>query len=118
MPLSYNENVLYLKKDILNGPFHVFGSHAECARYHTFIHNIHIFISLFFFFVKKNLFSCFCSGPKKNKVNLVPQMENCGLWRDILGARNIIAHHANSLIYDVNNNVVEGFNSVIAKYVG
>lgn len=45
-------------------------------------------------------------------------MENCGLWTEILGARNIIAHHAKSLIYNVNNNIVEGFNSVIAKHVG
>lgn len=45
-------------------------------------------------------------------------MENCGLFRDILGARNIVAHHAQSLIYNVNNNAVEGFNSVVAKYVG
>lgn len=45
-------------------------------------------------------------------------METCGLWTDILGARNIVAHHSPSLIYNVNNNVVEGFNNVIAKYVG
>jgi hypothetical protein len=42
-------------------------------------------------------------------------MENCGLFKDILGARNIVAHHAQSLIYNVNNNAVEGFNSVVAK---
>jgi len=45
-------------------------------------------------------------------------MESCGLWVDILGARNIVAHHSSSLIYNVNNNMVEGFNSVIAKHVG
>lgn len=45
-------------------------------------------------------------------------METCALWTDILAARNLVAHHASSLIYNVHNNVVEGFNSVIAKYVG
>jgi len=37
---------------------------------------------------------------------------------DISGANNIVAHHAQSLIYNVNNNTVERFNSVIAKFVG
>lgn len=63
-------------------------------------------------------FSYFCKGPRENEVNLVSQMETSGLWADILGARNIVAHHVSSLIYNVNNNVVEGFNNVIAKYVG
>jgi len=46
-------------------------------------------------------------------------MDHCGLFKDILGARNIVAHHAESLIlYNVNNNAVEGFNSVVANYVG
>lgn len=65
-----------------------------------------------------NKFSYFCNGPKENELNMVPQMESCGLWVDILGARNIVAHHSSSLIYNVNNNVVEGFNNVIAKHVG
>lgn len=64
------------------------------------------------------LFSYFCSGPKDNEIDLVPQMESCGLWVDISGAINIVAHHAQSLIYNVNNNAVEGFNSVVAKFVG
>jgi len=48
----------------------------------------------------------------------VPQIDNCGLYKDILGARNIVAHHAQSLIYNDNNNAIEAFNSVVAKYVG
>ncbi|XP_025425936.1 uncharacterized protein LOC112694617 [Sipha flava] len=93
MNLSHNEKVVLLKHDILNSPYHVFGYHDDCASY-------------------------FCKGPKENEVNLVPQMQTSGLWADILGARNIVAHHVSSLIYNVNNNVVEGFNNVIAKYVG
>lgn len=91
--LQYNEKVALLKQDIMNSLYHVFGNHNGCASY-------------------------FCNGPKENEVNLVPQMESCGLWVDILGARNIVAHHSSSLIYNVNNNVVEGFNSVIAKHFG
>lgn len=45
-------------------------------------------------------------------------MEKCGLWQDILGARNLVAHHSDSLIYFVNNNCVESYNSVVAKYIG
>jgi len=59
----------------------------------------------------------FCTGPKEGEINLVPQMDNCGLFKDILGARNIVAHHAQSLIYNVNNNAVEGFNSVVRIYI-
>lgn len=45
-------------------------------------------------------------------------MEQSGLWADILSVRNLLAHHSSSLIYSVNNNSVEGYNSVVAKYVG
>lgn len=45
-------------------------------------------------------------------------MEQSGLWADILSARNLLAHRSTSLIYYVNNNLVEGYNSVVAKYVG
>lgn len=33
----------------------------------------------------------FCTGPKEGEVNLVPKMDNCGLFKDILGARNIVS---------------------------
>jgi len=45
-------------------------------------------------------------------------MDNCGLFKDILGARNIVVHRAQSLINNVNNNAAESFNNVVAKYVG
>ncbi|CAI6354556.1 unnamed protein product [Macrosiphum euphorbiae] len=35
-----------------------------------------------------------------------------------MSARNLLAHRSSSLIYNVNNNSVEGYNSVVAKYVG
>ncbi|KAL5238891.1 hypothetical protein ACI65C_006301 [Semiaphis heraclei] len=92
MTVHHDEKVELLKHDKLNSPYHVFGEHVNCAKY-------------------------FCTGPKEGETNLVPRMDKCGLFKDILGARNIVAHHAQSLIYNVNNNAVEGFNSVVAKYV-
>jgi hypothetical protein len=49
---------------------------------------------------------------------LVPQTDHRGLFKHILGTRNIVPHHVESFIYNVNKNVVEGFNGVVAKYVG
>ncbi|KAL4085419.1 hypothetical protein QTP88_027278 [Uroleucon formosanum] len=73
MTLQHNEKYELLKKDILNSPYHVFGDHSNCANF-------------------------FCKGSKEGEVNLVPQMDHCGLFKEFLGARNIVAHHAESLI--------------------
>jgi len=45
-------------------------------------------------------------------------MEICGLWQDVLGAISLVAHHSDSLVRFVNNNCVESYNNVVAKYVG
>lgn len=44
-------------------------------------------------------------------------MQNCGIWND-MAAVHLMAYHSDSLIYHVNNNVVESYNSVVAKYIG
>lgn len=31
--ISYEDNLLKLKKDIINGPSHVFGDHSDCSQY-------------------------------------------------------------------------------------
>ncbi|KAL4083865.1 hypothetical protein QTP88_029181 [Uroleucon formosanum] len=93
MDLPQNEKVKLLKIDILNGPFHVFGFHDKCDSY-------------------------FCSKNKENEVNLVPELQKYGVWNDLIAAVNLVAYHSNSLIYHVNNNSVETYNSVVAKYVG
>jgi hypothetical protein len=36
----------------------------------------------------------------------------------LIAALNLVAYHANSLIHYVNNNCVEGYNNLVAKYVG
>jgi len=63
------------------------------------------------------IFRYFCKA-EPNALNYVPEMEKCGLWQDIIAAKNLVAHHADSLIYDINNNYVESYNSVVAKFVG
>jgi len=45
-------------------------------------------------------------------------MEKFGQWQDISAAKNLVAYHANSLFYDINNNNVESYNSVVAKFAG
>ncbi|KAL4101104.1 hypothetical protein QTP88_021124 [Uroleucon formosanum] len=93
LDVSLNYKITLLREDIENGPYHVFGSHDKCAQY-------------------------FCSEPKPKEKNLISEMEKCGLWQEILGVRNLVAHHSDSLINFVNNNCVESYNSVVAKYVG
>jgi len=51
-------------------------------------------------------------------MNLIPEMEQCGLWQDIISAKNLVSHHSESLIFFVNNNCVENYNSIVAKYTG
>jgi len=45
-------------------------------------------------------------------------MRLSGLWDELTGAINLVAHHSDSLLYSVNNNCAEAHNSIIAKYVG
>jgi hypothetical protein len=64
------------------------------------------------------LFRYFCEGIKKNENNLVPELQKYGVWNDLMAAINLVAFHANSLIHNVNNNCVKGYNSIVAKYIG
>jgi len=48
--ISHDEKVKRLKVDILNGPFHVFGSHDKCDRYMAmdiFCYKLHISTTIF-----------------------------------------------------------------------
>lgn len=63
-------------------------------------------------------FSYFCTGVKAGEINQIPDMKQCGLWQDIIAAKNLVSHHSDSLIYFVNNNCVENYNSIVAKYTG
>ncbi|XP_029342286.1 uncharacterized protein LOC103310448 [Acyrthosiphon pisum] len=82
-----------LRKDILNSPYHIFGKHTNCAQY-------------------------FCTGRKLYELNLIDEVLQCGLMKDIYTALRRVADNAKSLLLDVDNNICEQFNSVINKHIG
>ncbi|KAL4141997.1 hypothetical protein QTP88_004529 [Uroleucon formosanum] len=74
--ISYEHKLLNLKKDIINGPSHVFGDHTNCLSY-------------------------FCKGRKDGEINLVPQMKLLGIWEELVAAKSFVLFHAESLLYKV-----------------
>jgi len=84
---------LNLKKDIINGPSHVFGDHTNCLSY-------------------------FCKGRKDGQINLVPQMKSLGIWEELVSAKSLVLFHAENLLYKVINNAAESYNSILAKFIG
>ncbi|XP_077285484.1 uncharacterized protein LOC143910762 [Arctopsyche grandis] len=91
---TQNEKIKNLRMDIKNSANHVFGDHVNCAAY-------------------------FCK-PEKNTdhLNIVNELQACGIWTDIQQYLLSLAGNADSLILDVTNNSVEQFNNVIAKFIG
>lgn len=87
-----SNDIIGLKKDIENAPHHIFGSHEKCDSY-------------------------FCQGPKDNEVNRVPEMEKSGLLGEILATTRRLLVQANSLIQDLDSNIVESYNAVVAKCI-
>ena len=78
-----------LRKDIANGPHHVFGQHTACRDR-----------------------GYFCNGVAKlGESNLVPSMKETGIFQEIQSAMHRVATNAASLIWDVDNNVAELYNS-------
>lgn len=90
---TMSEKVNSLKEDLLNGPCHIFGDHSNCKVY-------------------------YCKGPKPGEENYVTQLKDCGLWYDIYSTINTILNNAESLLLSKNNNTVEQFNALIAKFIG
>lgn len=84
-----------LRKDILNGPSHVFGEHRHCEE-----------------------LGYFCKGPKDGEPNYIPDMIKTGLYPRIMEAVNGLADFSNHLILNVDSNVVEHYNSAIARFTG
>ena len=98
----YNQNVSIEEKtknlydDIQNVPSHVFGEHKEWAR-----------------------LKYFCDGKnKENQRNIVPELMNIGVYQDVKEILRTLLAHAESLLYNTNNNAVESLNAIIAKYIG
>lgn len=89
--ISEKQKLVSLREEIINAPFHVFGQHEKCASY--FSH-------------------------KENEKNNVPSLKSSGLFGRVMEIVSCLADHTRSLLKDTNNNVVEQFNSIVAKFVG
>ena len=81
-----------LKNDLLNAPYHVFGEHKNCSKY-------------------------FCKGMKETEVNVVDDLKKSRLFYQIVSISTYLAKFADSLIHNMNNNLVEHFNYLIAKKI-
>lgn len=91
--LPLETKMVNLKKDLANSPYHIFGDHKNCSDY-------------------------FCKRVIENEVNYVPQMKECGLFKDVLACALRLKFHAHSLLKNVNNNYAEQYNNLVAKFVG
>ncbi|KAL4702617.1 hypothetical protein ACJJTC_016093 [Scirpophaga incertulas] len=91
---NYGNKINNHKMDIKNSANHVFGDHKICASY-------------------------YCRSEKYiDDINVVPDLQFCGIWADIQQNLLILLSNAESLILDVTNNIEEQFNNVIAKFIG
>ncbi|XP_029053622.2 uncharacterized protein LOC114881126 [Osmia bicornis bicornis] len=90
------EKIKNLYGDIHNIPSHAFGEHAECSK-----------------------LQYFCDGTsKKDEKNFVPELMKMGVYERIKEILRPLLAHVDSLLYNSNNNAVESFNGIIAKYTG
>ncbi|GFU23606.1 yqaJ domain-containing protein [Nephila pilipes] len=82
-----------LQKHILNAPYHVFGDHQNCV-------------------------DSVCSIQRKNDTNWIPDLLQSGLLYRIMNVVNNLADNSKSLLFSANNNCVEQFHSIVAKFIG
>lgn len=88
---SFMQQVSELAKDIYNTPHHVFGSHQKCSSY-------------------------FCNGVANEKeINFIPKMMENGFLQKLQNIIGRVSNHSKSLIYFVDSNFVEQFDSKVAK---
>ncbi|KAF0693276.1 Uncharacterized protein FWK35_00036631, partial [Aphis craccivora] len=66
--VPYETWLKILKADIVNGPNHVFGDHANCRWY-------------------------FSQGVKEGEDNLIGELKKFEMWDDIVYARNLLTYH-------------------------
>lgn len=93
--LGTDLKVELLKKDILNGPQHIFGNHSNCSDY-------------------------FCKPETRRAEpgNPIPSLVACGLMKSLEDLVRKLSYHSLSLLYNISSNLVESYNSQVAKYVG
>jgi hypothetical protein len=91
---SFEQKTENLTNDILNAPAHIFGDHSKCAPY-------------------------FCKNVGQ-VTNVVEYSEflNSSLFISFIQALKRVATLSSSLLYDVDNNSVESYNSIVNKFVG
>lgn len=97
---SFQQKVVELKQDLLNAPHHVFGNHSSCKLYYC-----------------KKL----SSNDTSTEENLVPAMKSTEggfIFSEIMKFTYRLMNNATSLMHNVNSNIAEIFNSVIAKFIG
>ncbi|GBM75082.1 hypothetical protein AVEN_197442-1 [Araneus ventricosus] len=85
-----NDKIISLRQDIMNVPFHVFGSYENCEPY-------------------------FCRDRKDK--NYITVLKNSGLLYRLLDVLNLLSDYARSLIKDVSSSKVEEFNSIVSKFI-
>lgn len=92
---NFNQKVINLKQDLINAPNHVIGDHKLCKPY-------------------------FCQNIDQNEPtqNFVAELKSSNIFAAIMNIMSRLVKNAKSLIYDVNSNIAEVFNSVVAKFVG
>ncbi|KAJ8878800.1 hypothetical protein PR048_019386 [Dryococelus australis] len=66
----------------------------------------------------KRTFVVDLSIRRDGEICVVEELKAVGMWDELMSAKNLVAHHASSLIYDVSTNSVEIFNSKRCKFVG
>jgi len=90
---SNNHSPRSLQNDIINSVNHVFGEHSKCDSY-------------------------FCSKPKE--FNYIEKMKaiDFDFYSNVLKHLRFLARHSTSLLQNVDSNVVESLNGIIAKLIG
>ena len=79
-----------------NVPSHVFGEHKDCQK-------------LAYFYKKYSV---------PNREDYVPRLREAGIYQSIEEAMQPLFPKADSLLQGLNNNAVESFNDIIAKFIG
>lgn len=91
-PNNLIQNTLQLHTDIINSPHHAFGDHGNCKAY-------------------------YCQSARQSE-NVARTLKMSSLWYRIQQIINTVASHSRSLIQDADSNIVECYNSIVAKFVG
>ena len=88
---SLYSKCMNLREDILNGPSHVFREHKQCIRQ-----------------------KYFCNGSKEGEINYVLDLVKCGLYSKIMAGVGVLVDNVKSLLQDIDSNIAERYNSVVA----